>query len=210
MAAMRTQPLHEGHTRILNRMIADFETAILMQGSADKHGTRGNPWHVEVREQMVRNVYHKRIKLVPVADLGTTEGTGDWCQHLLNIIGDMGLPSPTDYFTGSQADAMWYKSHFWDGPTDHPILFMPEQRRYWLPHDPNLRPRDISNEYLSSDATLRRLHIVERSASQIPSATELRTFLDARDDGWKQWVPGVNHELVESTYPEEFRVKFKD
>lgn len=207
MAAMRTQPLHRGHTRILTRMIEDFETAILIQGSADKSGTRGNPWPVEVRAEMVRNVYHKRIKIVPVADLGTTEGTGDWCDHLLQKIADIGLPEPTDYFTGSMADAMWYKGHFWDGPVDHPILLMPEQRRYWLPNDPNVSSTDIPSDQLHERATLCRLHIVERSASLIPSATELRTFLDARDDGWKQWVPAVNHDLVEGTYPDEFRVR---
>lgn len=212
LAAMRTQPLHRGHTRILSRMVEDFETAILAHGSADKYGTMGNPWHFDVRNQMVRNVYGSRIKVMPVEDLGTTQGTGDWCDYLLAKAAKLNLPPPTDYFTGSVADSMWYKGHFWDGPTDHPIVFMPEQRRYWVANDPQRDPDvyRIPSDELQERATLRRLHIVERSGSEIPSATELRTFLSVRDDGWKQWVPAVNHELIESTFPEEFRVRHKD
>jgi hypothetical protein len=41
----------------------------------------------------------------------------------------------------------------------------------------------------------------------VPAATELRSFLETRNDGWKKWVPAVNHNLIESTYPEEFKVR---
>lgn len=209
MAVMRTQPLHRGHTRILQRMIEDFDSAILVQGSADKSGTQGNPWTIEQRMEMVRNVFHKRVRVVPMADLGTTEGTGDWCEHVLKKIEDVGLPEPTDYFTGSLADAMWYKGHFWDGPVDHPIIFLKGNRKYWLADD-GWDADEMTEDQLLEHATLCRLHIVERSASLIPSATELRTYLSARDDGWKQWVPAVNHELVDRTYPDAFRVRFRD
>ena len=191
----RFQPLHKGHTRLINRMCEDFETVIVGVGSSQKSREKWDPWTFEERKQMLKNVYGDRIKIVQLTDLGTTEGTNDWADYVISKITKVGLPSPTDYFTGSMADARWYVNRFYlkgVSPVPNDNVF-------------SSRPDDIRNFMV--DGVFRDLHIIERSSSNFPPATDIRTFLELRSNDWKQWVPGVNWNLVETTFPEQFRVK---
>lgn len=115
LAIMRLQPLHAGHLRIINRMIADCETVIIGIGSADKSNTAHNPYTIEARMDMLRNVYGNRIKIIPLKDLGLTEVTREWADFVINKIKKVDMPAPTEYWTGSEADAAFYKEHFGDG-----------------------------------------------------------------------------------------------
>lgn len=201
LANMRTQPFHLGHAGVVNGMTQDCETVILGLGSAQKAPDEHDPWPIDNRIQQVRNIYSDRVKIVPLHDLGTTAGTNDWIDYVLEKIEKLGMPEPTDYYTGSEADATWYRERFY--------------RKYFspVPEDvvlPEIWDESISeeyDEYYTKGGVLRRLHIRARDMTQIPSATEIRTFMALRSDGWKRFVPYVNHELVESTYPEEFRVR---
>jgi len=194
MAAMRTMPLHEGHTLIAQQMVNNYDTVIICNGSADKPVTIQNPFPVEVRMEMWRRVFRDRIKLVPVSDLGATKDTNEWCDYLLKKIKGLGLPDPTDYWTGSPADAIWYRGRFFNKECGSPA-------------------DDDTEEFIQRympNGVFRQLHMVERTSNYIPSATELRQFLVTRNDGWKRWVPGVIHDLVEEHFPEEFKVGFED
>lgn len=195
LAIMRTQPLHEGHVRIVRKMTSDYETVIVGLGSADKSRVPANPFTIDERIQMWDNVFANRVRLVPLKDLGATSHTSEWCDYVLKKIKGLGLPAPTDYFTGSMADAVWYRNRFFNAAVGSPT------------HDCD--PTEFIANYMP-DGVFRQLHVVERNGSYIPSATELRTFLQTRTDGWKPFVPAVNHELVESCYPEEFKVGSDD
>lgn len=194
LAIMRTMPLHEGHTRIAQRMINSHDTVIIGCGSANKPVTIQNPFPVEVRMEMWDRVYGTRVRLVPLADLGATKDTNEWCDYVLKKIKGLGLPDPTDYYTGSPADAVWYKGRFFNQVCGSPA-------------DDN--PEDFLDRYMPN-GIFRQLHMEERTQNYIPSATELRQFLVTRDDGWKRWVPAVIHDLVEEHFPEEFKVEHKD
>ena len=194
LAVMRTQPLHEGHVRIVSKMISNFETVIIGLGSADKSRVPANPFTIEERIQMWDNVFQNRVRLVPLTDLGATKDTNEWVDYVLKKIKGLGLPDPTDYFTGSEADAVWYRGRFFNHTVGSPC---------------EDHPADFLQNYMPN-GTLRLLHLIERNGSFIPSATELRTFLQTRTDGWKKYVPAVNHELVETHYPEEFKVGSDD
>lgn len=194
LAVMRTQPLHEGHVRVVQKMISDYSTVIIGLGSADKSRIPSNPFTIDERIEMWDNVFGDRVRLVPLKDLGATDHTSEWCDYVLKKIKGLGLPAPTDYFTGSMADAVWYRGRFFNAAVGSPC-------------------DDQTDEFIDNympDGIFRMLHVVERNGSFIPSATELRTFLQTRTDGWKPWVPAVNHGLVESCYPEEFKVKQGD
>lgn len=190
LAIMRTQPLHFGHTRIIERMISKCSTVIVALGSADKSRLPANPFTIEERITMLDNVFGTRIKIVPLKDLGATSGTNTWCDYALNKIQKLGLPDPTDYFTGSRADAVWYRGRFFNADVGSPT---------------DLPPDEFLENYMPN-GLLRMLHVENRNGNYIPSATELRTFLQTRTDGWKEWTPEVNHELIEERYPEEFKV----
>lgn len=203
LANMRTQPMHLGHTGILNTMIANCETAILGLGSAQKVPDEHDPWPIENRIQQARNVYGDRIKIVPLHDLGTTVGTNDWIDYVIDKVIKLGLPEPTDYYTGSEADAIWYRERFYRK------YFSPVPEDVNLPDTWNDSIPEEYDDYYTEGGILRRLHIRARDMTQVPSATEIRTFMALRNDGWRRFVPYVNHELVETTYPDQFRVRIE-
>jgi hypothetical protein len=191
---MRTQPIHEGHTRIVQRMINNHDVVILGCGSANKPVSIQNPFPVEVRMEMWDRIYGLRVKLVPLADLGATKDTNEWCDYVLKKVRGVGLPDPTDYYTGSPADAIWYRGRFFNKECGSPA---------------DDQPDDFIQRYMPNNV-FRQLHLEERTHNYIPSATELRQFMVTRDDGWKRWVPAVIHDLVEKHFPEEFKVEHGD
>lgn len=180
----RLQPLHRGHTHIINTMIETHRPVILGLGSAQKSREPHDPWTVEERMQMIRNVYGDRIKIVPLKDLGLVDVTDEWVDYVLDKIAKLGLPEPTDYWGGSKFDSLWYSSRFAETNSDNP-------------------------KYLAKNGQVRKLHILERDKNIFPAATELRTAMALEDDSWMEWVPTVNHRLIEETYPEEFKIGSK-
>lgn len=189
-AVARIQPLHLGHTAVFNRMNENFDTWSVGIGSTGRHNEPSNPWTQVDRTTMLRNVYGNRVKVIPLQDIGAEQGSNSWCDYVLQKAQAMNLPEITDYFTGSHADALWYKGRFWLGDEKDPILETNVYRK----------------SYFTNNGILRRLHLIERSNTIYPSATEIRTYLTMRSDEWKRWIPAVNHELVEQTYPERFKV----
>lgn len=188
LAVMRLQPLHSGHLRIINRMIANCDTVIIGIGSSDKSFTAHNPYTIEDRMQMLRNVYGNRIKIIPLKDLGLTEVTREWADFVMKKIKKVDMPTPTEYWTGSKADAVFYQEHFY---TDQMLANAKEE---------------MLDGYIIGKM-IGPLRIVDRGANPVPSATEMRTFLQLHDDSWKQWVPAVNWDIVENNYPDEYRMK---
>lgn len=187
----RLQPLHIGHCKIIGKMIEECQTAIVCLGSAQISREKHDPWTVEERMEMLRNVYADRIKIVPLTDLGAIT-PHQWVDYIIEKIGKLGLKTPTDYYTGSDADAIWYRDYFaadWDAIENHTSKDFTGLERYY-----------------TTDCVLRRLHVMDRNVNPVPSATEIRTWFETRTNGWKEWVPAVNHDLVKNTYPEEFKV----
>ena len=136
-----------------------------------------------------------RLKIVQLQDLGTSESTDAWIDYVLDKIYKLGMAPPTDYYTGSQADARWYVNRFrldgispWDDSDPFSSVMKEFNGRYYV------------------NGFLRRIHIVDRSKNPCPPATDLRTFMELRSDEWKQWVPAVNWDLIDATFPEEFKV----
>lgn len=182
LAVMRCQPLHKGHCTIINEMIQECKTSIVCIGSAQLSKQATNPYTVEDRIQMLRNVYSDRIKIIPLNDIGAASAK-QWVSYICEKIEKLGLQQPSRYYTGSVADAQWYKHHF----------FNPTIISGWA-----------SDVYESYEG--RTLHIIERENNIYPPATELRTFLHTRNPGWKKYVPLINHDLVLSGYPDDLKV----
>ena len=211
LAVMRIQPLHKGHTRIINEMIESCDTCILGIGSTNV-SDKWNPYLFEDRKQMVQNVYGDRLKIVQLADIGTQEGTNDWVDYVLEKIKKLGMPDPTDYFTGSEADAKWYSNKF---SKEHGLVDFPRPMHdyKYKDYDEAYADAEAQNSFYfrtdSLNQVKRCLHIVDRDQNDVPAATDLRTFLELGADDWKQWVPKVNHEIVETKYPDHFKIGAK-
>ena len=192
LAIMRTQPLHKGHCWIINEMLQSAETVIIGLGSCDKAGNRSNPFTGEQRIQQIKNVYGNRVKCLPLNDLGSTPDKSEWIDYVLAKIRGLKLPEPTDYYTGSPADAIWYDERFWNRDLVGHLYRDPHEGHYTNP-----------NDY----STLRMLHVMDRASKVFPiSATEIRAFIELRSDKWKPWVPEVNHQMIEELYPDEYLV----
>lgn len=190
LAMMRTQPLHKGHCWIINEMLQEAETVIIGLGSCDKTGTRSNPLSPDLRSEQIKNVYGTRVKCVHFRDLGATPDKSDWIDHVLKKLSDLNLPDPTDYYTGSPADAIWYGQRFYHEDVSHGD---PHENIFQIP--PYETP------------TYRKMHIMDRASKVYPiTATELRAFIELQSDQWKPWVPSVNHKLIIDNYPSEFIV----
>lgn len=101
-------------------MIEDCNNVIIGIGSADKSRTSHNPYTIEQRIQMVRNVFGKRVKVLPLEDIGLVTITDEWLNYILTKIEKLGMPEPTDYYSGSEFDAAWY-AHYFKGKYMHII-----------------------------------------------------------------------------------------
>ncbi len=186
----RFQPLHRGHLKSINRMIQDCETAIICIGSAQKSRLEHDPYTVEERMVMLKNVYGDRIKIVPLNDLDASTPE-QWTNYIFEKLEKLGMSKPTDYYTGSEADAQWYKNSFFNEKISDSFDAFSEDNRN------TLFDLTYGNRYL---------HLMDRDMNPIPPATDIRTYLSLRTNEWQQWVPRVNHDLVSSRFPEEFKV----
>jgi len=177
----RAHPLTDGHTDVGNIMTKNHKTVIIGIGSAQLSGVDGNPFNVEDRMAMWRNIFGDRIKLVPLADLGTCDPE-EWVKYVLTKITNMGLPEPTNYYGGLE-NASWYRSHF------------------------HLDGEKITDNHKNKNGVIRQIHPMTRVTPI--SGTEVRNFIQLRMDIWKKYVAPVNHRLVEDKYPDHLRVPKK-
>lgn len=187
-------------------MAQECEEAYVGIGSCGQEQTRSNPLNFEVRKAALRNVFSNRFKVFPLSDLGATETTNEWVDYVLAKVKKVGMKDPTDYYAGSVADALWYKERFFHKD----LSTLPTRRQYseYAASEPYYW--NYSHPYDRAlgkfDEVERRLHILDRDANNFPPATELRAYIELGSDEWKQWVPRVNHQLILTNYPNEFKV----
>lgn len=186
LAVMRGQPLHLGHAGLVSRMIQDCDTVIIGFGSTQLSGQVRNPFTFEQRVEMMRLIFGDRFKPIPLVDIDSPTSSGEWADYVLAKIGKMQLPEPTDYYTGSPQDAKWYTQHF-----------------AYL-EDPEIRIGLMTTH--SSAYTGKRLHLLDRVATGLPPAEEIRSLIERRDDEWQRYVPGRLVSYIERNYPPILRL----
>jgi nicotinamide mononucleotide adenylyltransferase len=188
---MACQPLHIGHVRVINRMILDSKVVIIGLEKAPRPSMVNAPYSDGHRIKMLHNVYGNRVRVVVISELqgGSNES---WPNHCIKAITSEGWPEPTDYYTGSEADASRYAGWFWNKMVTSPELETKEnQMRYFI---------DVGDKRM-----LRRLCLLREDFRQIPSSSEVRKLLQSTNKAWHTWVPAVNHHLVESALPATLR-----
>jgi hypothetical protein len=164
-------------------------------GSAQKSREEHDPFTVEERMQMVRNVFGDRIKIVPLNDLGAARPE-EWTNYIFGKLAKLGMKTPTDYYTGSIADSKWYQHAFY--LENHSPVTADQHLKQFDPTD--------GKEMMIG----RKLHIINREGNPVPPATDLRTFMSLRRPEWREWMPNVNRKLVDENYPDELKVPLAD
>lgn len=186
----RGQPFHKGHLKLVRRALAECDELDFGLGSTQLNGVVRHPFTSEQRIDMLWAILKKemqRIRIHPLQDINSLDDTDDWVRYVLGKLEKQKRPEPTDYYTGSMADAKWYFNAF-AGPGDEVIK------------------KDDETIFVRGD---KRLHIVDRLASGFPPAEELRSLIERRDDDWKPFVPEEIHEMVEQGYPVHLRVALR-
>lgn len=108
----RFQPLHDGHVRVVTRMLADCDSIIIAIGSAQESGTVKNPLTYDFRKQLIEETfpYHiDRITIVPVVDRETYSDDPSWGDYLLQQIYSQCDLRPTVIYEGHEnTRTNWY------------------------------------------------------------------------------------------------------
>jgi len=169
LAVMRCQPFHNGHKRIVDRMLKECEKVTIVLGSIDKKDKR-NPFPFHDRKKMIKNIYNDgedsdwftRIVVLGVPDINNDL---EWARYILKSVEDHYVDNrnvvdyvpPDAYYTGSKYDARWYI----------------EKRM--------------------------KINLVDRTDKAFPlaSATMIRDLCEYGDDRWKDYTPEKNHELID-------------
>jgi len=115
LAVMRLQPLHEGHTILIDAMLDACERVIIGIGSTQESGTERNPYSYEERRVMLLERYGDRenLTIIPLVDIGA-QSKQEWVDYVLGELDRHALPHPTHYFSGSRSDADWYTETGWE------------------------------------------------------------------------------------------------
>ena len=106
LAIMRLQPLHKGHQKIIDTMLAENEKVILMIGSMDVLNDN-NPYSYDDRLAMVQSVYMDAIKdeRLFVGGLKDIHNRPKWADYVTQQ-----LPYRADYYyCGQEQDGQLFR-----------------------------------------------------------------------------------------------------
>lgn len=91
----RAQPFHLGHLKTLKLILEENDFALLIIGSANKCGTKRNPFPVKMRKKQVKDAIHfympleeKRVKVITLNDWSKedfTPAVKEWGQYLYYV-----------------------------------------------------------------------------------------------------------------------------
>ena len=180
----RLQGLHRRHADLLNRMRSDNGRNIIGLGSVQKSGQPGNPFTPDQRRQSVAALWGDRFKILMLQDIGATDNNSDWADYVFDRMRVANMPLPTDFYSGSRHDARWYEDHF------VPIRGEPDY---------------VSDGFMTWERGGKRVHILDRTAGEAISSSEVRTLIERRDPEWRRHVPAILHAFYEWHYPGELR-----
>lgn len=124
----RFQPLHIGHTSIIDQMLEECESIVIAVGSAQERGTERNPLGFFFRRRLIREVYWgrlHRIKVLPVFDRINYSDDSSWGEYLLKTFNSHYNSYPDVIYEGDEL----VNTHWYDD-CDIPVVRVP---RYCLP-----------------------------------------------------------------------------
>ena len=108
----RFQPLHIGHTSIIDRMLEECEQVIVAVGSAQESGTERNPLSYPWRQLFITETYHEylgRMYIVPISDRENYSEDSSWGDYLFEQLREHGVPQPDVIYEGKEdVRQNWY------------------------------------------------------------------------------------------------------
>lgn len=107
----RFQPLHIGHTHIINKMLDECDTAIIAIGSAQESGTKRNPFSYAYRHGLITDVYPYADDLIcfPLKDRENPSDDASWGDYVFARVKDWCGSIPDAIYEGEESERThWY------------------------------------------------------------------------------------------------------
>ncbi len=110
----RFQPLHYGHIRIVNYMLAYCEQVTIIIGSIQESKTIKNPLSYEQRKELISNYFKAEVEseIIKIAGQKDISDDDNWLNVILETTKDIykdNYKKVDAYFSGSESDARWYE-----------------------------------------------------------------------------------------------------
>jgi len=182
----RGQMEHLGHAALKAQMMMDNSTNIIGFGSSQKSGVYDNPLSSDQKKRAQQGAWGEAFKIVFLQDIGATDRSRDWGDYVFDRIKSNQMPEPTDLYAGSKHEARWYEHHF---------ASLQGQAHY---------TRGMFQVWENPESG-KRIHILDRNLHVPISSSEVRSMIERRDDGWRNFVPQKLWSFYEWEYPPALR-----
>ena len=109
----RFQPLHVGHTSIIDKMLDECEKVIIAIGSAQEGETQKNPFKFSFREEMIEETYSAyldKLMIVPVRDRVNPSDDSSWGDYLFERVYEWCGEIPDVIYEGEEV----VRTHWYD------------------------------------------------------------------------------------------------
>jgi nicotinamide-nucleotide adenylyltransferase len=90
----RFQPFHNGHLNAITGILNECKNVLVVIGSSQESGTEKNPYTLKLREQLIRDLFDKRVHIVSLPDINDDS---KWVQYLVESV-----PKFKIVYTGSE------------------------------------------------------------------------------------------------------------
>lgn len=176
LAIMRMQPLHNGHYELISRMLKEMDTIIIGLGSIQETHTINNPFTPKQRREMLEKVFGP---------------TGKNSKIKIVELKDLGTVSKIAWamhvFGKIEGMNLPKPTHYYAGSNNDASWF-----------------NSINDEF--GNGTL-NICIVDRLKESIcMSGTEVRKAIMYETDDWKEYIPSVLVDYVESNFPQDLKL----
>ena len=93
----RFQGFHLGHRYVIDEALSHCDRVLVFIGSSNQSGTRINPFEFELRAEILRAVYGRRIKIRPLPDIGVGD-CAKWGDYVITrAVKEAGMPDCVVY-----------------------------------------------------------------------------------------------------------------
>ena len=107
----RFQPIHNGHTSIISRMLDECEKVVIAIGSAQESGTERNPFSFDFRKEMIKQIYMDHVVVVPIRDRKNPRNDSSWGDYLFNSVYEYCGLTPDVIYEGEEEERVdWYNN----------------------------------------------------------------------------------------------------
>lgn len=107
----RFQLFHKGHQQLIDKALSECDKVLVFIGSAEKSGTKQNPFTYELRAKLINEIYGDKIILKPLNDLGVgnVHAWGDYVfKNALKYLDRVDII----YFGGEVKHELWYSEEY--------------------------------------------------------------------------------------------------